>query len=413
MALTFQRKESVEGEEGVSPNETGVDYRETHKGRDLSEKEWIESLVDQELNIDSLKLENDLEETLDICAKNTTLMTFAQKYRSEQETADALRLVEEQVPREFHEYLKVFSKEAVSRFPEHKPWDHKIELKPGFEPKAQKAFQLPQDEVKLAEKFVQENLEKGYIHLSKSPQSSPLFFVNKKDGGKRPCQDYRYINEWTIKNAYPLPIIQDLIDGLQGMKYFTKLDIRWGYNNIRIREGDEWKAAFRTPQGLFEPTVMFFGLCNSPATFQSIMDGIFYEEQQLGWLKKYIDDILIAAKTKEELKERTLRVLEKLRENDLYLKPEKCEFYQEQVEYLGFIISEGKIEMDPTKIAGIADWPIPTTLKQLRSFLGFGNYYRRFIRSFSDVARPLNKLLRKDTVYEWTEERNNCFNDMK
>ena len=116
------------------------------------------------------------------------------------------------------------------------------------------------------------------------------------------------------------------------------------------------------------------------------MDRIFYEEQQLGWLKKYIDDILIAAKMKEELKEQTLRVLKKLRENDLYLKPEKCEFYQEQVKYLGFIISEGKIEMDPKKIAGIADWPIPTTLKQLRSFLGFGNYYRRFIRSFSDVA---------------------------
>ena len=249
--------------------------------------------------------------------------------------------------------------------------------------------------------------------LVQTPQSSPLFFVNKKDGGKRPCQDYQYINKWTIKNAYPLPIIQDLIDRLQGMKYFTKLNIRWGCNNIQLREGDEWKTTFRTPQGLFEPTVMFFGLCNSPATFQLIMDGIFYEEQQLGWLKKYIDDILIAAKTKEELKERILRVIKKLRENNLYLKPEKCEFYQERVEYLGFIISEGKIEMDPKKIAGIADWPIPTTLKQLHSFLGFGNYYRRFIRNFSDVAQSLNELLRKDTVYEWTEERNNCFNDMK
>ena len=421
MALTC-RQELVEREEGVSPNEMGVDDHETHNSYpltwetdlcELSEEVWIDSIIDQEVENNSLEDEASPEEEAWICAKNTTSMTFAQKYRSEQETADALRPMEEQVPPEFHEYLKVFSKEAASRFPEHKPWDHKIELKPEFEPKAQKAFSLPQDEVKLAEKFVQENLEKGYIRLSKSPQSSPLFFVNKKDGGKRPCQDYRYINEWTIKNAYPLPIIQDLIDGLQGMKYFTKLDIRWGYNNIRIREGDEWKAAFRTPQGLFEPTVMFFGLCNSPATFQSIMDQIFYDEQQLGWLKKYIDDILIAAKTKEELKERTLRVLQKLRKNDLYLKPEKCEFYWERVKYLGFIISEGKIEMDPKKIAGIADWPIPTTLKQLRSFLGFGNYYRRFIRSFSDVARPLNELLRKDTVYEWTEERNNCFNDLK
>ena len=203
------------------------------------------------------------------------------------------------------------------------------------------------------------------------------------------------------------------MDGLQGMKYFTKLDIRWGYNNIRIREQDQWKAAFRTPQGLFEPTVMFFGLCNSPATFQSIMDDIFREEQGLGWLQKYIDDILIAAKTKEELKERTLRVLKKLKEHDLYLKPEKCEFYQDRVEYLSFIISEGKIEMDPKKIAGIADWPIPTTLKQLRSFLGFGNYYRRFIKGFSDVAQPLNELLKKETPFEWTQERDKCFNDLK
>jgi hypothetical protein len=145
---------------------------------------------------------------------------------------------------EFHEYLDVFSKEAASRFPGRKPWGHKIDLKPGFIPKAQKAFQLPLDEVKLAEDFVKENLEKGYIRTSNSPQSSPLFFVNKKGGNKRACQDYRYLNEWTIKNAYPLPLIQDLLDGLQGMKYFTKLDMRWGYNNIRIHEGDEWKAAF-------------------------------------------------------------------------------------------------------------------------------------------------------------------------
>jgi hypothetical protein len=227
----------------------------------------------------------------------------------------------------------------------------------------------------MAKDFVKENLEKGYIRPLTSPQASPLFFVNKKDGSKRPCQDYRYLNEWTIKNAYPLPLIQDLLDGLQGMKYFTKLDIRWGYNNIRIREGDEWKAAFRAPAGLglYEPTVMFFGLCNSPATFQSIMDAIFAEESALGWLKKYMDDILIAATTKEELEERTLRVLEKLEKNDLYLKPEKCEFCKEEIEYLGFIIAEGKIMMDPKKVAGIADWPVPTTLRQLRSFLGFGN----------------------------------------
>ena len=286
-------------------------------------------------------------------------------------------------------------------------------MKPDFQPKAQKAFSLSQDEAKLAEDFVKENLEKGYIRPSKSLQSSPLFFVDKKDGGKRPCQDYRYLNKWTVKNAYPLLLIQDLIDGLQGAKYFTKLDIRWGYNNIRIHEGDEWKAAFRTPQGLYEPTVMFFGLCNSPATFQSIMDRIFEDEATQGWLKKYMDDILITAENQKELTKRTLLVLKKLKSNDLYLKPEKCEFNKTEVEYLEFIISEGKIRIDPKKVAGIVDWPQPTTLRQLRSFLSFGNYYRRFIRNYSDMTRPLNELLQKDTTYEWTEESEQAFQNLK
>jgi hypothetical protein len=143
------------------------------------------------------------------------------------------------------------------------------------------------------------------------------------------------------------------------------------------------------------------------------MDRIFENETLLGWLKKYMDDILIAARTKEELKKRTLIVLKILKKHDLYLKPEKCEFYQERIEYLGFIISEGNIAMDPKKIAGIEDWPAPTTLKQLRSFLGFGNYYRRFIRRYSNITKPLNDLLRKDTPFEWTTERDTVFNDLK
>jgi len=349
-------------------------------------------------------------EDLWIHYKTNAAQVFAQRY-SEQKGKDIP--LEQQVPEEYHEYLSVFSNEEAKRLPAHKEWDHKIDLKPGFVPKAMKAFSLPQDEVKLAKEFVKENLEKGYIRPSKSPQSSPLFFVDKKDGGKRPCQDYRYLNEWTIKNAYPLPLIQDLLDGLQGMKYFTKLDIRWGYNNIRIHEGDEWKAAFRMPQGLYEPTVMFFGLCNSSATFQSIMDRIFEDEALLGWLKKYMDDILIAARTKEELIWRTKLVLSKLCENDLYLKPSKCEFCKEELEYLGFVIGKGQIRMDPKKVAGINDWPEPKTLRQLRSFLGFGNYYRRFIRHYSDLTKPLNELLQKDTSFDWNEERMKVFNDLK
>ena len=151
---------------------------------------------------------------------------------------------------------------------------------------------------------------------------------------------------------------------LKGSKYFTKLDIRWGYNNVCIKEGDEWKAAFITNKGLFEPTVMFFGLLNSPATFQAMMDDYFRDMIDKGWIAIYMDDILIHAKMKKDLEDRTKRVLQQLKEHNLYLKPEKCKFEQTEVEFLGTIISENTIRMDQIKLAGIRDWPSLTTVKQ-------------------------------------------------
>ena len=161
-----------------------------------------------------------------------------------------------------------------------------------------------------------------------------------------------------------------------GAKYFTKFDIQWGYNNVQIKDGDQWKAAFKTNIGLFKPMVMFFGLCNSPATFQAMMNDILKDELSEGWVIVYMDDILIFSKTKEKLEEMTKKVLQQLRENDLYLKPGKCEFCKTRIEYLGLIIEEGKMMMDPGKLKGIRDWPIPKTVKQVRSWLGFGNFYR-------------------------------------
>jgi Reverse transcriptase (RNA-dependent DNA polymerase) len=166
------------------------------------------------------------------------------------------------------------------------------------------------------------------------------------------------------------------MDKLQGAKYFTKFDVRWGYNNIRIREGDEWKAAFKTNRGLFEPTVMFFGMTNSPATFQSMMDHTFEDMIMAKQVIIYMDDILIYADNQEELKKCTKAVLKRLEENDLYLKPKKCEFNRTRIEYLGMIVEEGRLAMDPIKLGGIRDWPTLTTVKQVRSFLGFGNFYR-------------------------------------
>jgi hypothetical protein len=169
--------------------------------------------------------------------------------------------------------------------------------------------------------------------------ASPFFFIAKKEADAlRPCQDYRYLNDRTVKNAYLLPLVSDLLDKLKGAKYFTKLDIRWGYHNIRIKKGDEWKGAFKKNRGLFEPTVMFFGLCNSLATFQSMINSIFNDFIEEGWIVIYMDDILLFSKDQQTHQERTQRVLQRLQEHDLYLKAEKCKFDVSKVEFLGLII---------------------------------------------------------------------------
>ncbi|KAJ2927416.1 hypothetical protein H1R20_g9679, partial [Candolleomyces eurysporus] len=364
-----------------------------------------EDLKPQEIIAD-LKTET---KPLWIRAKTTTSQTLAQKHEEVKKEVP----LEEQIPKEYHDYLKVFDKEAAARFPDPRPWDHAIDLKPDFIPRRGKIYSLSPREEKELEKFLKENLAKKYIRPSNSPQASPFFFVAKKDGSLRPCQDYRKLNEATIKNAYPLPRIPDLLDKLKKAKFFTKMDVRSGYNNVRIKKGDEWKGAFVTNKGLFEPTVMFFGLTNSRATFQAMMDSIFEEEVREGIAIVYIDDILIFAETLEDLERFTKRILKKLRDHDLYLKPEKCAFARRKVDYLGFIVEEGKISMDPVKLAGLKDWPVPTTVKQVRSFLGFGNFYRKFIEGYSKIARPLNDLLKKNIRFEWTPKAQEAFDLLK
>ena len=343
-------------------------------------------LDDNELSVIVSTITGDMDDAIWINSKSTT----ATRIQAEINVQKKVLPLEEQVPKEFHEFLDVFSEEKAARFPESRSWDHKIEMKDTFVPKSFKTYNLtPQEQIEL-DKFLKENLEKGYIRPSQSPMASPFFFVDKKDGKLRPCQDYRYLNEHTVKNAYPLPLITELLDKLKGARRFTKLDVRWGYNNVRIRDGDQWKAAFKTNRGLFEPTVMFFGLCNSPATFQALMDDIFGDMISEHIIIVYMDDIFLFAPDEATLTKNMKKVLARLQKNDLFLKPTKCEFNKTKVEYLGMIIEEGKISMDPGKLRGIRDWPPPTTLKQVRGFLGFGNFYRRFIQHFSNLAKPLN-----------------------
>jgi hypothetical protein len=223
--------------------------------------------------------------------------------------------------------------------------------------------------------FLEEALATGCSRQSKSPLGALVFFIKKKDGKLRFIQDYRTLNAITRKNRYPLPLIDGLIHRLKDACYFTKLDIRWGYNNVRIREGDEWKATFCTNRGLFEPLVMYFSLTNSLATFQTMMNEIFQDLITEGVVSVYLNDILIFTNSLEKQRRITCLVLDYMREHKLYLCPEKCEFEKTKIEYLGVIISHNKVEMDPVKITGVADWPMPSNKKEVQSFVSFVNFY--------------------------------------
>ena len=192
----------------------------------------------------------------------------------EEEAAKSEEEVKRLVPKQFHKWIKVFGKKVSERIPMRKIWDHTIDLREGFALRKGKVYSLSREEKEEVREFIWEQIRKGYIRLSKSPQTTSIFFVGKKDGKKRIVQDYWYLNEWTVKNNYLLPLILDIMESIGTKKVFTKLDLRWGYNNVRIKEENEWKVAFITPEELFEPTVVFFGLTNSPATFQAMMNKI-------------------------------------------------------------------------------------------------------------------------------------------
>lgn len=310
------------------------------------------------------------------------------------------------------EYADIFSKKDFDQIPDRRPWDHAIDLTPGFTPVDCKVYPINPAEQKALDDFLEENLRTGRIRSSKSPMASPFFFVKKKDGALRPVQDYRKLNEMTVKNRYPLPLIQELIDKLKTARIFTKMDVHWGFNNIQIKEGNEWKAAFRTNQGLFEPTVMFFGLTNSPATFQSFMNHILKEQIDGGHVIVYMDDILIFTDTIEENHRITRWVLDTLREHKLFLKVEKCDFEVSEVEYLGVLIGHGTVRMEPKKVAAVKNWNEPTKKQQLQQFLGFCNFFRRFIHGYSAVAKPLTCLTSK-VDWTWGADQHHAFEELK
>ena len=198
-----------------------------------------------------------------------------------------------------------------------------------------------------------------------------------------------------IKTGYLLPLIADILDGVGKRKVFTKLDLRWGYNNVRIKKGDKWKAAFTMHIGAYEPTVMYFGLTNSPAIFQTIMNDLFWDFINQGDTTTFIDDILVATDTEEGHDKLVEEVLRRLEENDLFVKLEKCRWKVREVEFLGVVIGPKGVEMQKEKVEGVLNWLIPKNVKEVQKFLGLANYYRRFIKNFAKIATPLHVLVRK------------------
>jgi hypothetical protein len=318
------------------------------------------------------------------------------------------------VPPEFHNWLHVFSRKEADKLPPHRPTDHAIEIQEEQLDKLPRGqlYGMSRDELLELDRYLKENLAKGFIRASKSEVASPVLFVKKPGGGLRFCVDYRGLNALTVKNRYPLPLISETLDRLSSAKVFTKLDIIAAFNRIRIKEGHEHLTAFRTRQGLFEYLVMPFGLCNGPATFQS-----YINEALRGYLDDfctaYLDDILIYSENELEHAEHVHKILRRLDEFGLQADVTKCAFYAKEVKYLGLIISTDGVRMDPDKIQTITEWPAIQNVKDVQSFLGFANFYRRFIYNFSKIATPLTRLTKKNTTWDWTPECQRAFDTLR
>jgi hypothetical protein len=285
------------------------------------------------------------------------------------------------------EFPDVFPEDLPGMPPDH-DIEFSIELIPGTAPISKRPYRMDVKDLAELKKQVEEQLSKGFICPSSSPWGAPTLFVDKKDGSRRLCIDYQSLNEVTIKNKYPLPRIEDLFDLMRGANVFSKIYLRSCYHQLKIRVEDIPMTAFTSKYGLYEFTVMSFGLTNTLVYFMYLMNKVFMDYLDK-FVVVFIDDILVFSRSEEEHEEHLRFVLQKLREHQLYAKFSKCDFWLKEVSFLGHIITDGGIAVDPSKVRDVLNWSLPRNVPEIRSFLALVGYYRRFIEGFSKIVKPL------------------------
>ncbi|KAF5786109.1 putative nucleotidyltransferase, Ribonuclease H [Helianthus annuus] len=309
------------------------------------------------------------------------------------------------------EYPEVFPEELPG-LPPDRQVEFRIDIIPGVAPVARAPYRLAPTEMKELRTQLDDLVAKGFIRPSSSPWGAPILFVKKKDGSMRLCIDYRELNKVTIKNRYPLPRIDDLFDQLQGASYFSKIDLRSGYHQLKVKDEDVHKTAFRTRYGHYEFLVRPFGLTNAPAAFMDLMNR-FCKPYLDKFVIVFIDDILIYSKNQADHEKHLRCILKLLHQEKLYAKFSKCEFWLQEVQFLGHVVSERGIQVDPAKVEAVMNWQEPKTPTEIRSFLGLAGYYRRFIENFSRIAAPLTLLTRKNSKFDWGPKQQESFDILK
>ena len=320
--------------------------------------------------------------------------------------------IRKQLPPEYQEFLDVFNRFKVDQLPSHRPYDYKIEFISDSKPPQSRVYRISPYKLQKIKEYLMDNLFKGFITPSKAPYSLSVLFTLKANGDLRFCVDYRKLNAITKRNRYSLPLIEEVISKIRECRHLTRLDIIAAFNKLRMDPGSKDYTTFITALGAYKYRVLSFGLTNGPSTFQQYINDILFDFLN-DFCQAYLDDILIYSRTKAEHQKHVKQVLQRLREAGLQADIKKCEFDVEEIVFLGVVISGTGLRMDPRKVEAILNWSTPTNLKEVQGFIGFANFYRRFIHEFSKSIRPLVNLTKKDTPFVWNEAYTKSFEDLK